>query len=76
MDDDSNEVFCSDSEDHLGFEDEIDECNHATDSMIDDDVVNTTIDAGPGTEHAASLLLAGDMELSSHLHLQQRMNKI
>uniref|UniRef100_A0A1X7TE81 PiggyBac transposable element-derived protein domain-containing protein n=1 Tax=Amphimedon queenslandica TaxID=400682 RepID=A0A1X7TE81_AMPQE len=32
--------------------------------MIDDDVVNT-IDAGPGTEPATSLLPAGDMELSS-----------
>ena len=25
MDDDSNEVFCSDSEDDLGFEDDVDE---------------------------------------------------
>uniref|UniRef100_A0A1X7UK56 Uncharacterized protein n=1 Tax=Amphimedon queenslandica TaxID=400682 RepID=A0A1X7UK56_AMPQE len=25
MDDDSNEVFCSDSEDNLGFEDDVDE---------------------------------------------------
>uniref|UniRef100_A0A1X7TTM2 Uncharacterized protein n=1 Tax=Amphimedon queenslandica TaxID=400682 RepID=A0A1X7TTM2_AMPQE len=47
MDDDSNEVFCSDSEDDLGFEDDVDECILATDSMVDDDVVNTTTDAGP-----------------------------
>ena len=38
----------------------------ATDAMIDDDLaVNTTTDAGPGTEPATSLLPAGDVESSS-----------
>uniref|UniRef100_A0A1X7TYD8 Uncharacterized protein n=1 Tax=Amphimedon queenslandica TaxID=400682 RepID=A0A1X7TYD8_AMPQE len=64
MDDDSHEVFCPDSDDELGFEDDVDDCILATDVTIDDTVV-TTSDLEAGTEPATtSPSPAGDMESS------------
>uniref|UniRef100_A0A1X7U7F9 PiggyBac transposable element-derived protein domain-containing protein n=1 Tax=Amphimedon queenslandica TaxID=400682 RepID=A0A1X7U7F9_AMPQE len=66
MDDDSHEVFCLDSYDELGFEDNVDDCILETDATIDDTVV-TTSDLEAGTEPATtspSPSPAGDMESS------------